>query len=53
MRGAPVSPRRYYEGVNNLFLLLAVVAGAGVTVQAIVNARLGAAFQTAVGIAHL
>ena len=30
--------------MNNLFLLLAVVAGAGVTVQAIVNARLGAAF---------
>src|SRR5688572_12073284 len=38
------SPRRYYEGVNNLFLLLAIVAGAGVTIQAIVNARLGAAF---------
>ena len=30
--------------MNNLFLLLAVVAGAGVTIQAIVNARLGAAF---------
>ena len=30
--------------MNNLFLLLAVVAGAGVTIQAIVNARLGASF---------
>jgi transporter family-2 protein len=32
------------RAMNNLFLLLAAVAGAGVTIQAIVNARLGAAF---------